>query len=170
MKLVLVQACCGPCACAPIKDALAGFSSGECELSLFFNGDNFDTKAEYERRLGALEFVNQKLFGGREIIIEACSPQVFPDCDSCVRWRLTRCAQAAAKSGLDAWTTTLTVSPHKNTAEINRIGAEVAALVGVPFLSLDLKKKGGFNKSVLVSKSFGIYRQNYCGCARSVRK
>jgi predicted adenine nucleotide alpha hydrolase (AANH) superfamily ATPase len=160
MKKLLVQACCGACACF---DGFEGFA-----VTLFFNGDNFDTPAEFARRLAAFETVCREMYGGRGIV-EPYFARVFPDCPECIRYRLARCADAALKNGFDAFSTTMTVSPHKDAAQINEIGNAIARETGVEFVALDLKKRGGFHKSVTVSRELGIYRQNYCGCARSVR-
>ena len=76
---------------------------------------------------------------------------------------------AAQKLGADFFTTTLTVSPHKNPAVINPLGEKLGEQYGVPFLSGDFKKKGGYQQSILLSKEYGLYRQNYCGCQFSIR-
>ena len=156
MKKLLVQACCGPCACDP--------SMFEGCVIYYFNGDNFDTKNEYESRLYAL----RRVCSG--IILDLYNPKEFTDCQDCIRYRLQKCAETAKNHGFDCFTTTLTVSPHKNTAMINRIGREVGKAVGIPFVEYDLKKDGGFEKTVKISKELGLYRQKYCGCARSVRQ
>ena len=62
------------------------------------------------------------------------------------------------------FTTTLTVSPHKDYRVISRIGNEAAEAYGVKFLDIDFKKKAGFQRSIQLSKEFGLYRQDYCGC------
>ena len=73
----------------------------------------------------------------------------------------------AAVLGIPYFTTTLPVSPHKNFAQISAIGEEVASAFGVRFLPFDFKKKDGFKRSIELSREFGLYRQNYCGCEYS---
>ena len=85
-------------------------------------------------------------------------------CETCFRMRLERAAQCAHEHGFDIFTTTLTVSPHKNAEQINRIGTDAAAKHGIDFLQSNFKKKDGFKKTVDASKRLGLYRQNYCGC------
>jgi predicted adenine nucleotide alpha hydrolase (AANH) superfamily ATPase len=51
---------------------------------------------------------------------------------------------------------------------LNRIGRLTASKYGLEFLEADFKKKDGFRKSVAMSKDFGLYRQNYCGCLYSL--
>ena len=63
----------------------------------------------------------------------------------------------------------MSVSPRKNAAAINRIGRRIAAKYGLRFLEADFKKKGGFEKSVELSRRYGLYRQNFCGCAHGRR-
>ncbi|MEM4268084.1 MAG: epoxyqueuosine reductase QueH, partial [Candidatus Woesearchaeota archaeon] len=91
-------------------------------------------------------------------------------CTECFRIRLAKTAQFAKKKNFNAFTTTLTISPHKNSKIINAIGNEIALKDGITFLEKDLKKEGGFRKSLEYSKKYGLYRQNYCGCEFSVKK
>ena len=52
---------------------------------------------------------------------------------------------------------------------LNAIGGELAAECGVPYLFSDFKKKGGYARSIVLSREYGLYRQNYCGCVYSKR-
>ena len=85
-------------------------------------------------------------------------------CTVCYKLRLTKTAQTAKETGFDYFTTTLTVSPLKDAERLNAIGLELADSLGVKWLPSDFKKKGGYLRSVELSKQFGLYRQNYCGC------
>jgi hypothetical protein len=162
MKRLLVNACCGPCACNPIP--FSGY-----HVDLFFCGDNFNSKAEYNKRYKALYTVYKKLYDTKLLSIDY-KRKVFNSCEDCIRERLLETAEMAYVHEYDAFTTTLTISPHKNTELVNRIGREVGEQMCIPFLELDLKKNGGFEKSVRVSKELGIYRQRYCGCQNSMRQ
>ena len=88
-------------------------------------------------------------------------------CTECFRLRMERTAQVAARTGNPIFGTTLTVSPHKNYPLISALGTEIAALYGIEFLDVDFKKKNGFQRSIELSKEYGLYRQNYCGCEYS---
>jgi predicted adenine nucleotide alpha hydrolase (AANH) superfamily ATPase len=68
--------------------------------------------------------------------------------------------------GLDAFTTTLTISPHKQASIINRIGREIG---GDRFMQRDFKKKDGFKQAITLARCWELYRQNYCGCIYSSR-
>jgi len=153
MKTILVHACCGPCACAATYEDYC--------YTFYFNGNNFDSRNEYDKRLFAMKQVSMG------VIVELYNPKEFISCEECIRYRLLMCAKTAKEYGFDCFSTTLTISPHKDTALVNRIGKEVEKEVGVPFVEKDLKKNGGYQRSVEISKRMGLYRQTYCGCKRS---
>ena len=83
---------------------------------------------------------------------------------------MNKAAEYAKKLGYDYFTTTLTVSPLKNAAVINNIGAEIAEKHGIKFLPSDFKKRGGYIRSIELGKKYNLYRQNYCGCDFSKRE
>lgn len=88
-------------------------------------------------------------------------------CFLCYELRLKKTAQLAAEKGYDYFTTTLTISPLKNSVKLNEIGLRLGEEYGVPYLLSDFKKKEGYKRSIELSKEYGLYRQNYCGCAYS---
>ena len=79
-------------------------------------------------------------------------------------------AQLAAEKGYDYFTTTLSISPLKNAAKLNEIGQRLAKEYGVEYLISDFKKKNGYKRSTELSKIYGLYRQDYCGCEFSQRQ
>ena len=91
-------------------------------------------------------------------------------CSVCFALRLGKTAQLVAEGGFDCFTTTLTISPLKDAARLNRIGEEMGQKYGVPWLPSDFKKKNGYKRSIELSQQFGLYRQNYCGCRFSRRQ
>ncbi len=82
---------------------------------------------------------------------------------------MRRCAvwKKAKEQGFDYFTTTLTISPLKNAALLNEIGAEMGGKYGVSWLYSDFKKKEGYKRSIELSREYELYRQNYCGCVFS---
>ena len=88
-------------------------------------------------------------------------------CFACYRLRMEEAALLAAKGGYDYFTTTLTISPLKNAEKINEIGRELEVQYGVKHLPSDFKKRGGYLRSIELSKEHGLYRQDYCGCVFS---
>ena len=88
-------------------------------------------------------------------------------CKRCFALRLEETAKTAAAGGFDYFTTTLTISPLKNAALLNEIGQAAAEKYQVSFLPSDFKKNNGYLRSIALSKEYGLYRQNYCGCSFS---
>ena len=177
---VLLHSCCGPCSTAVIERLLEDYN-----ITVFFYNPNITEQEEYELRLDAQRTVIDKFNGGRRFIIDRigliegeyrperflCSVRGLEDepeggsrCTACFRMRLEETARRAKCGGYDFFATTLTVSPHKNYPLISHIGRETADSYGIGFLDMDFKKKAGFQRSIELSKEFGLYRQNYCGC------
>ena len=91
-------------------------------------------------------------------------------CDKCFALRLEKTAFLAAKNGFEYYGTTLTVSPHKNSQKINKIGEIISQKYNIKFLYSDFKKKEGYKRSILLSKEYDLYRQEYCGCEFSIER
>ena len=98
----------------------------------------------------------------------ANEPEGGRRCTACFSLRLQRTAETAAAHGFDFFTTTLSVSPHKNAVLINEIGAALQT-ESCRFLFADFKKRGGYQRSLALSRQYGLYRQRYCGCPFSLR-
>ncbi len=98
--------------------------------------------------------------------LEGC-PEGGERCTVCFEMRLEKAAQAAAEGGFDYFTTTLTISPLKDAQRLNFIGEQMAKKYGTAWLPSDFKKKDGYKRSIELSREFGLYRQNYCGCVFS---
>ena len=91
-------------------------------------------------------------------------PERGSRCTVCYRLRMRRAAQYAAEHGFDWFTTTLSISPHKDAKRINAIGQELEQEFGVKHLPSDFKKQNGYLRSLQLSEEYGLYRQDYCGC------
>ena len=177
---LLLHSCCGPCSTACIERLAASY-----DVTLFYSNSNITDREEYEKRkenqLIVIRAFNDLLPADRrpiDFIEGEYRPEEFlsrvkglenePEgglrCPVCFRMRLEDTAAMAVVLGIPYFTTTLPVSPHKNFAQISAIGEEVASAFGVTFLAFDFKKKDGFKRSIELSKEFGLYRQNYCGC------
>ena len=168
---VLLHSCCGPCSTSVI-DTL----KSRCRLTVFFYNPNVMPRAEYDLRLDAQRKVLTSQGITKEVaLIEGeydvenflaaargleCEKEGGARCAKCFYLRLKRTAECAKNGGFDYFTTTLTVSPHKNAQLINEIGQKVAKEVGVPFLPCDFKKNNGYLNSIRVSKELYLYRQN----------
>ena len=167
---LLLHCCCGPCASYCI-DYLHNYFT---ITALFFN-PNIMPKSEYDLRLEAFNALLDNFSDVKKIIVGGFEDEFrltakglehFPEggarCQKCIEYRLLKTAEMS--DGFDYFATTLTVSPHKNAEFINETGLRLGAETDAKYLPTDFKKKNGFLKSIELSKKFGLYRQNYCGC------
>lgn len=175
---LLLHACCAPCSSYCIEYLHKYF-----DITLFFYNPNIFPAEEYAHRINelkrlvtemglsipVLEAENDTesfyaLAKGRENIREGGAR-----CFDCYRLRLKKTAQLAREKGFDYFTTTLSISPLKNSKKLREIGLELEGEYGVKNLPSDFKKKEGYKRSIELSKKYNLYRQNYCGCEYSVR-
>lgn len=171
---LLLHACCAPCSPHVIERLQKEF-----DVCAFFYNPNIHPLQEYQLRLGELErYLNTISVGllvgayeadrwfqaveGREDEEEGGGR-----CEVCYRMRLEETVRVALEKGFQQVTTTLTVSPHKKAAIINRIGRELTGRGDVLFYEADFKKGDGFRRSCELSNKHGFYRQKYCGCVYS---
>ena len=178
MKDILLHVCCGPCATQSIIELL----QDSFNLTIFFSNSNIHPEEEYLARLDSL-----KTYAGVlniPLVVDDYKPEEWlarikgyelcleggDRCKICIESRLEKTAQYAKSHGFEGFTTTLTISPHKNTKLINEIGARLSEKYIIQFLSRNFKKKNGFKKSLEISKQYKLYRQNYCGCKFSMGK
>jgi predicted adenine nucleotide alpha hydrolase (AANH) superfamily ATPase len=171
---VILHICCGVCA-AGAADVL--LREGHSVTGYFYN-PNIHPQEEYRLRLEAARRTAEHL--GFDLVEGLYEPETwisavaaFKDepegglrCLACYRLRMEKTSGFMRERGADAFTSTLTISPHKSAEAINRIGTEIG---GNSFLARDFKKKDGFNKAAGLAKSWGIYRQHYCGCVYSLK-
>jgi len=173
---ILLHVCCGPCATHSIKSLM-----DEYDVTCFFYNPCIEPEEEYERRKDAFIKVCEKLSVGfviptydngsfRKVVSGLENePENGLRCIKCYEQRIRESARYAKENGFYIFTTTLTISPHKNSKVIFDIGRKASADNGVHFLEKDFKKQDGFKCSVEMSKELLIYRQNYCGCEFSKR-
>ncbi len=169
---ILIHACCGICSGYPIsllKDM--GY-----DVTVYFCNPNLDTEEEFNRRLEAQKTVCKS--SGVELIVEPYNhkeyleyvkglenePERGKRCEKCIELRLKHAAKKAQELGIDLFTTSLVISPHKDFKMISDIGELMASEFSVKYLSQNFRKQDGFLKTNNISKALGIYRQNYCGC------
>ena len=108
-------------------------------------------------------------FGADALRVLENEPERGSRCTVCYRLRMRRAAQYARDNGFEWFTTTLSISPHKDAKRINEIGQELEAEFGVKHLPSDFKKHNGYLRSLQLSEEYGLYRQDYCGCEFSAR-
>lgn len=178
---LFLHACCAPCS-SYVLEYLASFF----HITVFFYNPNISPGEEYEKRVAELHRLVRELPAKYPVSVVdgAYDPERFfamargmeqlPEggerCFACYRLRLEETARRAAAGKYDYFTTTLSISPLKNAGKLNEIGGELAKNYGVAWLYSDFKKKNGYKRSIELSREYGLYRQNYCGCVFSKRE
>ena len=175
---LLLHVCCAPCSSYCLE-----YLSNYFDITVYYYNPNISLQEEYEYRLSEEKrFISLKEFKYPVKLTESeYRPEDFfaavkglekePEgglrCKECFKLRLEASAKKAKEQGFVYFTTTLTISPLKNAALLNEIGAEMGEKYGVNWLYSDFKKKEGYKRSIELSREFDLYRQNYCGCVFS---
>lgn len=171
------------CCCAPCSSYVLEYLSVFFAITLFFYNPNITDDAEYEKRRqelvrlvkegaypGRIEFVHADydsgLFFERVRGLER-EPECGKRCFVCYELRLRKTAELAVAAGADYFCTTLSISPHKNADKLMEIGEALSRECGIAYLPSDFKKRDGYKRSIELSRQYGLYRQNYCGCVFS---
>ena len=176
---VLLHACCGPCASHCVPELKA---RGRSPV-VFFSNSNLDSREEYEKRLAAArrlaEAEGVRLVADpydpasweRAVAGSEGEPEGGARCVRCFRHNLGRAAAMAAAEGFAAFSTSLTVSPHKNSPRVFAAGRAAAAETpgAPPFRDVDFEKKDGFLDSARRARALGLDRPSYSGCRFSKR-
>ncbi|MBE5946534.1 MAG: epoxyqueuosine reductase QueH [Lachnospiraceae bacterium] len=180
-KKILLHVCCAPCSSHVLQ-----LLEEEYNITVFFYNPNITAEEEYIKRIEELKrFVAVAPFT-KDVIIEEGKyepdeffvmseglenePERGSRCYKCYEMRMRKTALYAKEKGYDIFTTTLSISPHKNAAWLNEIGQRLSEEIGVKYLYSDFKKKDGYSNSIRLSKEYGLYRQDYCGCIYSKRQ
>lgn len=177
---LLLHACCAPCSSYCLE-----YLSRYFEITLLYYNPNITDAEEYLKRAEELKRLARELpmKNAVSVVSGDYDPESFyaaarglehvPEggerCFKCYRLRLEYAARYAAEHAFDYYCTTLSISPLKNAAKLNEIGAELSEIYKVPWLPSDFKKRGGYLRSIELSREYGLYRQDYCGCEYSKR-
>ncbi|MCR4956260.1 MAG: epoxyqueuosine reductase QueH [Lachnospiraceae bacterium] len=175
---LLLHSCCAPCSSYVLE-----YLSSYFEIYDFYYNPNIGSKEEYEHREQELSGLIERmpLKNPVHFIEGRYEPEVFyqkvkgyekcPErgarCEICFDLRLRESAKKCKELGCDYFATTLTISPLKDAITLNRIGEAVGNEIGVTYLPSDFKKKGGYQRSIQLSKEYELYRQSFCGCVFS---
>lgn len=172
---LFLHSCCAPCSTYVLE-----YLSQYFRITDFFYNPNIDPESEYTKRIVELQrlidtmplrhsvsflagpYDRDKFYAmvrGLEHVKEGGER-----CFKCYELRLRETARLAAEGEYDYFTTTLSISPHKNADKLNEIGNRLGEEYGVAYLPSDFKKKNGFKRSIELSAKYDLYRQNYCGC------
>lgn len=174
---LLLHSCCAPCSSACLERLSEHF-----RVTVLYYNPNIDEREEYEKRkmeqirllreTGWADFLDcdhdaeafLRMSEGMEN-----EPERGKRCYACYALRLEKTAAVAKENGFLWFATTLSLSPYKNAEWLNEIGTEVGGRYAVNYLFNDFKKKGGYHRSIELSKEYGLYRQDFCGCKFSRR-
>ncbi len=175
---LLIHSCCAPCSSYVIE-----YLSNYFEITILYYNPNIYPYSEYVKRLNEQEnFINR--FKTKYKVNFVSIPYDYNEyinkikgyendieggnrCFICYTLRMEKAAKYALLNNYDYFTTTLTISPHKNSKKINEIGAYLESKYNVKYLYSDFKKRNGYKRSCELSYEYGLYRQDYCGCIYS---
>lgn len=179
---LLVHSCCAPCSSYVLE-----YLNDYFDITVLYYNPNISPKEEYEKRKAEqIRFIHERFSDdntNNKVSFMDCDyesekytkiakslekePEGGMRCVECFRLRLDKTAELAKLYGFDYFVTTLSISPLKNAQLINRIGSEISEKYGVSYLPSDFKKREGYKRSIELSKKYGLYRQNFCGCVYS---
>ncbi len=177
---LLLHACCAPCSSYCLE-----YLSKTFDITVLFYNPNIESEMEFNKRVDELiRFIDEcrSIEGVNLEIIDYDNAEFYnavegledkeeggARCFKCYELRLRKTAEYAKEHDFEYITTTLTISPHKNSDKINEIGVNVAEEYELKYLLSDFKKNDGFKRSIELSKEYDLYRQSFCGCEFSKR-
>ena len=181
---LFLHSCCAPCSSYCLEYLCRYFL-----ITVFYYNPNISFSEEYRKRVAEqkrlIDAYNKEEKGWPIDIVEGdYEPERFYEmakgfeqdkeggarCMECYKLRLESTAKLAKEKKFDYFTTTLSISPLKNSVKLNEIGERLGAEYGIPYLVSDFKKKNGYKRSVEISKEYDMYRQYYCGCVFSKKQ
>ena len=178
LPTLLLQACCAPCSSYVLEYLASHF-----KITILYYNPNIMSEEEYQKRFLEVERLIHTIPIVNPVNILPCEHDVssflkiakgkenLPEGDSrcydCYKLRLEKTASLAKEHHFDYFGTTLSISPYKKASWLNEIGENLSLKYNVPYLYADFKKKNGYKRSIELSKIYGLYRQDYCGCVYS---
>jgi len=177
---LLLHSCCAPCSSYPLE-----YLSEFFNITIYYYNPNISPYEEFEKRaLEQINLINQlKTKNPIKCIIAEYNNDEFEQmvqglynepeggsrCFKCYNLRLEKTCLFAKENNYDYFTTTLSISPYKNSDKLNEIGKNLEQKYNIKYLYADFKKKNGYKRSIELSKIYNLYRQDYCGCIYSKR-
>lgn len=178
IKTLLLHSCCAPCSSYCLE-----YLANYFKITIFYFNPNISEQEEYNKRVKEqIRLIQQLPVAYPVSFIEGkYNPASFYNiakgyekeleggkrCFRCYELRLREAAAEAKKGDFDYFTTTLSISPHKNAEKLNEIGEALQVEYHVSYLPSDFKKKNGYKRSIELSRQYNLYRQDYCGCIYS---
>ena len=178
-KKILIHSCCAPCSTYPIEVLSIYF-----DITMFYFNPNIDDYIEYNKRKEELNKYLKETNPNINVIEGKYNISDFYEavkgfehikeggerCFKCYKLRLEETAKTAKSLNFDYFTTVLSISPYKNSKKLNEIGEQLSQEYGVNYLNADFKKNNGYKRSIELSNTYGLYRQDYCGCKFSKKE
>ena len=177
---LLLHSCCGPC-----SSYVLSILTNYFDITVYFYNPNIYPNEEYNKRLKEqIKLINEMNNNKIDIIETSYDDKDYYNyikghekdkeggmrCHLCYQYRMEKTCIYAKNNNYDFFTTTLSVSPYKNSKVLNEIGKSLEEQYNIKYLYSDFKKKDGYKKSIELSKKYDLYRQDYCGCKYSINK
>lgn len=172
---LLLHSCCAPCSSYVLE-----YLSNYFLITVYYFNPNISPSDEYRHRVEEQKRLIRELpvkhtvsflegeYRPERFYQAVKGLEAIPEggerCFACYALRLREAAKASKENGADYFTTTLSISPLKKAEKLNEIGRLAGEEYGVSYLPSDFKKRGGYQRSIVLSREYGLYRQNYCGC------
>ena len=177
---LLLHSCCAPCSSYVLE-----YLSDYFEITVFYYNPNIFPENEYTKRILEQQMLISDMNTKHPVSFLAGNydrdrffamakglehvKEGGERCFKCYELRLTEAARIAKEGDFDYFATTLSISPLKNADRLNEIGIKVGQKYDIAYLQSDFKKKNGYKRSIELSREYGLYRQDYCGCEYSFR-
>ena len=175
---LLLHSCCAPCSSYVLE-----YLSQYFAITIFYYNPNISTQEEYDKRVQEqIRLINALPVKNTITFMEGVyDPAIFENaifgkerlgersarCYACYQFRLQEACRVAKEQEFDYFTTTLSISPHKNATWLNEIGEQLQQQYDMKYLYADFKKKNGYKRSIELSEQYHLYRQDFCGCKYS---
>lgn len=174
---LLIHSCCGPCSSSVLE-----YLNNFFQIDIYFYNPNITFDYEYYKRIVEQKEMIEKMgydirvyegvYKPKEDFFEKIKGlenerEGGARCKVCYDLRIKETAKKAKEENYDFFATVLSISPMKNAAWINEIGEKYSKEFDIDFLYADFKKKNRYLRSIELSKKYGLYRQDYCGCVFS---
>ena len=173
---LLMQVCCAPCSTTVMHRIKEDF-----EIDMYYYNPMIFPRNELAKRTDQVAILAERMGLDGDLIVpendvrdfgevakkRKDSPEGGEACYDCYKLRLEETAKYAKAHGYDYFSTTLSISPYKNSQWLNEIGRDLEEEYGVKYLYSDFKKRNGYSMSIDLSEKYNLYRQSYCGCVFS---
>ncbi|MBS3904900.1 MAG: epoxyqueuosine reductase QueH [Simkania sp.] len=177
-KKILLHSCCAPCS----GDVIEAMVASGLDITIFFYNPNIHPKKEYEMRKSENRRYADKFnipcvdadYDPKNWFERAQGLEYEQErgkrCTMCFDMRFARTALYASENHFKVFTSSLGISLWKDIDQINDCGVRAAApYENLTYWTYDWKQDGGSSRMYEIAKRERLYKQEYCGCAYSLR-